>query len=420
MAAAGEPRPGAPSEAAGPASTEKAKAEHAAEPVESQRREQPVDSGRREQPVDHDRQEQPADVGLLSVLREDGSTDPATDPRMPPELIGRAYREIKRLRLLDARMILIQRQGRIGFYGACTGQEATPVATALALEPADWVFPALRESVMMLVRGFPLPTYIAQVFGNSGDLLKGRQMPSHMSGRSVNQVSWSSVIGPQVPQAVGAAWAAKIKKERTVVVGFLGDGATSEPDFHSAMTFAGVFKVPCVIVCQNNHWAISVPTSRQTASQTIAIKGRAYGVPSVRVDGNDVLAVWKVMRDAAERARRGEGATFVEALTYRIGAHSSSDDPSRYRSQDEVDLWTKRDPLLRLRRHMVHAGLLDDAADGALEQELNEEIAAAIAEVEPLGPPERKTLFEDVYAEMPWHLRDQQDELLRLPPAPKH
>jgi pyruvate dehydrogenase E1 component alpha subunit/2-oxoisovalerate dehydrogenase E1 component alpha subunit len=398
MAAAREPRREAKSEAAASASSETSKA---TEPGQ-------------------ERREQPADLGLLCVLREDGSTDPATDPRMPPELITRAYREIKRLRLLDARMILIQRQGRIGFYGACTGQEATPVSTALALEPADWVFPALRESVMMLVRGFPLSTYIAQVFGNSGDLLKGRQMPSHMSARSVNQVSWSSVIGPQVPQAVGAAWAAKIKKERTVVVGFLGDGATSEPDFHSGMTFAGVFKVPCVIVCQNNHWAISVPTSRQTASQTIAIKGRAYGVPSVRVDGNDVLAVWKVMRDAVERARRGEGATFVEALTYRIGAHSSSDDPSRYRSQDEVDLWTKRDPLLRLRRHMIHAGLLDDAADAAMEQELNEEIAAAIAEVEPLGPPERKTMFEDVYAEMPWHLRDQQDELLRSPRAPKH
>lgn len=358
------------------------------------------------------------DLGLLQVLREDGSADPATDPQMPRELVLRAYRELKRLRLLDARMVLLQRQGRVGFYGACTGQEATPIATALALEPEDWVFPALRESVMMLVRGFPLTTYLAQVYGNAGDILKGRQMPSHMSGRMVNQVSWSSCIGPQIPQAVGAAWAAKIKGDRTVVVGFLGDGATSEGDFHNAMNFAGVFKVPCVLICQNNHWAISVPTARQTASPTLAIKGRAYGVPSVRVDGNDLLAVYSVVKAAAARARSGGGPTFIEALTYRIGAHSTSDDPTRYRSQDEVETWMKRDPLARLRRHINHLGLLDDAADATLELELNGEIAEAIREVETFGPPARASLFDDVYAELPWHLEEQRAELLRTPPAP--
>lgn len=357
------------------------------------------------------------DLGLLEVLREDGSADPATDPRMPSELLLRAYREIKRLRLLDARMILLQRQGRVGFYGACTGQEATPIGTALALAPEDWVFPALRESVMMLVRGFPLSTYLAQVYGNAGDILKGRQMPSHMSGRQVNQVSWSSCIGTQIPQAVGAAWAAKIKGDKTVVVGFLGDGATSEGDFHNGMNFAGVFQVPCVIICQNNHWAISVPTARQTASRTFAIKGRAYGVPSVRVDGNDVLAVYRVVTEAVARARSGGGPTFIEALTYRIGAHSTSDDPTRYRSQDEVETWMKRDPLARLHRHLVRMGLLDDAADADLEQALNAEIAAAITEVEAFGPPARETLFDDVYAELPWHLVEQRAELLKTPPA---
>jgi len=210
----------------------------------------------------------PADLGLLQVIRDDGSIDPETDPHAPPAVVLRAYREIKRLRLIDARMILQQRQGRVGFYGACTGQEATPVATALTLEPEDWVFPALRESSIMLARGFPLTTYLAQVYGNAGDILKGRQMPSHMSGRSVNQVSWSSCIGTQIPQAVGAAWAAKHRGDRAISVGFLGDGATSEPDFHNAMNFAGVFRVPCVMICQNNHWAISVPSSRQTASNT--------------------------------------------------------------------------------------------------------------------------------------------------------
>ena len=362
----------------------------------------------------------PPDLGLLRVLRDDGSADPETDPHLPPDQALRAYREMKRLRLLDARMILLQRQGRVGFYGACTGQEATPIAAALAIEPGDWVFQALRESVMMLVRGFPLTQYVAQVFGNSGDILKGRQMPSHMSGRSVNQVSWSSCLGPQLPQAVGAAWAAKLKREPTVVLGFVGDGATSEPDFHAAMNFASVFKTPSVLICQNNHWAISVPSAKQTASATFAVKGRAYGIPSVRVDGNDLLAVYSAVSRAVARARRGEGTTFIEALTYRIGAHSTSDDPTKYRTQEEVDVWLARDPLARLRRYVVAQGLLDDASDATLEEELNAEIAAAITEVEAFGPPERDSLFDDVYAELPWHLVEQREEMRRIPPAPSH
>jgi len=360
------------------------------------------------------------DLGLHRVLRDDGSVDPATDPHMPLELVLRAYREIKRLRVLDARMILIQRQGRIGFYGACTGQEATPIAAALALAPTDWVFQALRESSMMLVRGFPLTKYIAQIYGNDLDILKGRQMPSHMSGRQVNQVSWSSCIGPQIPQAVGAAWAAKLQGHKTVVMGFLGDGATSQPDFQAGMNFAAVFHTPCVIVCQNNHWAISVPSARQSASETFAIKGRAFGIPSIRVDGNDVLAVYGVLKNAIDNARRGEGPTFVECVTYRIGAHSTSDDPTRYRSQEEVDMWTKRDPLLRLRRHLEKLGAWSDAEEEKLEKVLNEEIGAAIAEVETHGLPERETLFDDVYARPPWHLEEQRAALLAGARAPAH
>ena len=287
----------------------------------------------------------PADLTLLSVLCDDGTVDPATDPHVSPELALRAYREMKRVRLLDARMILLQRQGRVSFYGASTGQEATPMACALALEPGDWVFQALRESAIMLVRGFPLRLYIAQVFGNAADLLKGRQMPSHHSGRSVKHVSWSTCLGTQLPHAVGAAWAAKLRGDKTVVVAFLGEGATSEPDFHAAMNFAAVFKTPAVLICQNNHYAISLPSSRQTASATFALKGRAYGLPAVRVDGNDVLALFGAVSEALARARRGEGTTFIESVTYRIGAHSTSDDPSRYRSQEEVEAWVARDPL---------------------------------------------------------------------------
>jgi pyruvate dehydrogenase E1 component alpha subunit/2-oxoisovalerate dehydrogenase E1 component alpha subunit len=361
---------------------------------------------------------QDLDMGLLRVLRDDGTADPGNS--LPKETLLRGYREMRRLRLIDARMIMLQRQGRVGFYGACTGQEAVPIATALALEAHDWVFPALREQSVMLVRGFPLAAFIAQVFGNSGDVLKGRQMPSHHSGRVVNQVSWSSCIGPQIPQAVGCAWAMKIKKTKSVSIGFCGDGATSQPDFHNALNFAAVFRVPCVIICQNNQWSISVPTSRQTASQTLAIKGRAYGVPSVRVDGNDLLAVCKVVRDAFTSARAGEGPTFVEAVTYRIGAHSTSDDPTRYRSDAEVEEWKKKDPLDRLRKHVVFRGLLDDARDAALERELQEEISLAVKKVEELPTPARSTLFEDVYATLPWNLVEQRDALEKLPPAPHH
>jgi pyruvate dehydrogenase E1 component alpha subunit len=360
------------------------------------------------------------DIGLLRVLRDDGSADPENDPRLDDEILRRGYREMRRLRLIDARMVVLQRQGRVGFYGACTGQEAVPIATGLVLQKDDWVFPALREQSVMLVRGFPLTQFIAQVFGNGGDVLKGRQMPSHHSGRSVNQVSWSSCIGPQLPQAVGTAWAMKLKKDRNVSVGFCGDGATSQGDFHNAMNFAGVYKVPAIIVCQNNHWSISVPTEKQTASRTLAIKGRAYGVPSVRVDGNDLLAVYKVMADAAARARDGQGPTFIEALTYRIGAHSTSDDPTRYRADAEVEAWKKKDPLDRLRKHMVHRGLVDDALDAKLDAELTADIAAAVNEVEALPPPARATLVDDVYETLPWNLREQRAELEALPPAPSH
>ncbi len=352
------------------------------------------------------------------MLRDDGSADPATDPFLPEATVLRAYREMKRLRLLDARMILLQRQGRVGFYGAAHGQEAVPIAAGLAVSPADWVFPALREQGVMLVRGFPMKAFVAQIFGNSGDVLQGRQMPSHHSGRAVHQVSWSSCIGPQIPQAVGAAFAMRARKDPAVAVAFLGDGATSQADFHAAMTFAGVWKVPCVIVCQNNHWSISVPAERQTASATFAVKARAYGMPGVRVDGNDLLAVYGALQAALERARSGGGPTLLEAVTYRMGPHSTSDDPSRYRSQDEVDAWARKDPLARLRGHLQHLGLASEEADAALDAELTAEIAGAVAEVEALPPPALETLVSDVYAEVPWHLREELAALKKIGPPP--
>lgn len=370
-------------------------------------------------PFDDLRDDDP-DIGLLRVLRDDGSADPATDPHLSAATLRLAYREMKRLRLLDARMTTLQRQGRVGFYGAAEGQEAVPIATGLACGPDDWVFPALREQSIMLVRGFPLRAFIAQIFGNAGDVLKGRQMPSHPSGRAVHQVSWSSSIGSQLPHAVGVAWAMRARKSAAVSIGFMGDGATSQADFHAAMNFAGVWRVPCVLVCQNNHWSISVPAARQTASRTFAVKARAYGIPAVRVDGNDLLAVSQSMQAALDRARSGEGPTFIEAVTYRMGPHSTSDDPSRYRSQAEVDEWAAKDPLRRLRQHLEHLGVVTGASDRELEAELTAEIGAAVDDVEKLPPPARESLLEDVYAEMPWHLREELESLKKIGPPRTH
>jgi pyruvate dehydrogenase E1 component alpha subunit len=353
-------------------------------------------------------------LDLLQVLRDDGSADPACDPFLAPETLLAIYREMRRLRALDGALVALQRQGRIGFYGPSLGQEAVPIATAFAIEPSDLVFPALRESSIMLVRGFPLERYLAQIFGTSDDVLKGRQMPSHMSARSVNVVSWSSAVATQLPQAVGAAWAARKAGARSVTVGFVGEGGTSSPDFHAAANFAGVFRAPCIIVCQNNSWALSTPVNRQTASATFAVKAKAYGIQGVRIDGNDALAVYRTVAEARVRAVAGAGPTLVECVTYRMGPHSTSDDPDAYRPSESVDEWKARDPIARLRRHLEYLGIMDSAIDDRLTAELDEEIRSAISVAESKAPPERATMFDDVYATRPWNLEEQAAELEKV------
>lgn len=327
------------------------------------------------------------------------------------------YRAMLRIRTVDDRMMTLQRQGRISFYGACPGQEAAVVGSAYALEKSDWIFPALREGGAMLMRGFPLVPYLSQSFGNRADVLKGRQMPSHYSDRSVNQVSWGSCIGTQLPHAVGAAFAARQLGKPDVMMAYMGDGATSSTDFHSALTFAGVWKAPVVFFCQNNHWSISIPTQGQTAAETLAAKAKGYGIPGLKIDGNDVAAVYEATKAAVERARRGGGATFIEAETYRMGAHSTSDDPSRYRDEREVELWRQRDPIDRLHARIVREAGWTDLEDAALKRELLAEVNAALAEAEAHPDPDRATLFEDVYLGRPWHLAEQAAEAASAPQA---
>jgi pyruvate dehydrogenase E1 component alpha subunit/2-oxoisovalerate dehydrogenase E1 component alpha subunit len=340
------------------------------------------------------------------ILRPDG-----TLAGVPPEVADadllKILRHMVKMRVLDQRMLSLQRQGRIGFYGTATGQEAAVTGAAYALRDTDWVFPALREMGVSLWRGTTVKEMVCQLIGNSGDVLLGRQMPCHFSDRKVRTVAWSSVIGTQLVHAMGAAWAAQIKKSDDVMIGFLGDGATSSADFHAAANFAGVLKLPVVYVCVNNQWAISVPLARQTASESIAIKAVAYGFPGERVDGNDVLAVIDTMRRALERARSGGGPTLVECLTFRMGGHSSSDDPTRYRESELVKEWEAKDPVARLRAYLGARGVFEPALEERWTQEIQDEVSAAVQEAETLGPPPIESLFTDVYAMVPRHLEEQ-------------
>lgn len=348
---------------------------------------------------------------LVSVIQEDGSTNDL-DPDLPDELLHRMYACMVLNRELDNRMFMLQRQGRIGFYLTCTGEEAAVVGSAAALNDDDWLVPAYRESGLALWRGVDLVKYVSQMYGNAYDNVKGRQMPNHYSFRELRMLSISSPVGTQIPQATGFAWAAKIVGDPVVVCVYFGDGATSEGDFHVGLNFAGVFKTPTIFFCRNNQWAISVPRERQTASRSIAIKALAYGIHGVRVDGNDILAVYRVTREAAERARRGEGPTLIEAVTYRLGAHSSSDDPRRYRSEEEVVHWQQRDPIKRFREYLERKGLWDESREKALLEDVQEKIQAAIKKAESIGPPPVESLFEDVYARPLWHIEEQKEMLL--------
>ncbi len=348
--------------------------------------------------------------GLFQLLREDGTpVDEAALASFDRELAVRLFEGMVRIRVTDARMMALQRQGRIGFYGEAVGQEAAIVGSAAVSQPADWIVPALREAGVGLYRGLTLDSYIAQIFGNAADPTKGRQMPCHPCDREHHYVVMSSCVSTQIPHAVGIAMAMKIKGDRgKVCFGYMGDGGTSEGDFHVALNFAGVMKAPVVLICQNNQWAISTPREVQTAADTIALKGMGYGVEAIRADGNDVLAVYHAVAYAADKARRGDGPTFVELLTYRVSAHTSSDDPSRYRDESVTEIWRgQRDPIRRLETYLVKRGWLAAGEREAIAEQIEADVRDAIARQEAIAPPALETLIEDVFEEPTWLLREQ-------------
>ena len=353
--------------------------------------------------------ESKSEGNLLQILREDGTLiDKKLEPQIPADDLKKLYELMVLTRAVDDRFVRMQRQGRVGFYIGSHGEEAAHIGSTYALEPTDWIFPQYREPGAALYRGFSLKELACQVLGNSGDLTKGRQMPSHYAFRDGRYLSISSPIATQIPHAVGFAWAGKIRKEKFVTIVYFGDGATSHGDFHVGMNFAGVFKTPTIFFNKNNQWAISVPFRKQTASAGVAVKGVAYGIESLRVDGNDLLAVIHATREAAKRARNGEGPTLIEALTYRMGAHSTSDDPRIYSDVEELEGWKKKDCILRFQKYLQAKGLWNEKYEADVIERSTNAIAKAIEEAEKLPPPPIESMFDDVYAEL---LPDQKEQL---------
>jgi pyruvate dehydrogenase E1 component alpha subunit len=336
---------------------------------------------------------------MLQVLTPSG--DLVGEAPLDLVMTRRLYRALVFARTYDRKGTALQRQGRLATYAPFEGQEAAQVGSAAALDPDDWMVPTYRDAAAMWMQGYPLELLFA---GRTGDE-RGGSPPDH-----VPVLPPSITVGGHMVHAVGLAWSSKLAGERRVAITYFGDGATSEGDFHEAMNFAGVFRVPCVFFCQNNGWAISLPATRQTASDTIAQKAIAYGFPGLQVDGNDLFAVYRATRDALDRARRGEGATLIEAVTYRIGPHTTADDPGRYREEGETAEWRRRDPLERVRIYLSERQAWDEDWQRQIESEAAVEIERAVELAEQLPPLGPGDIFTAMFEDLPPALRDQQLE----------
>ena len=360
-------------------------------------------------------------TAMVRVLDEQGHAVGPWNPHLEAEELQIALRHMLLTRRFDERMQRMQRQGRISFYMKSTGEEAVAVAQAMALRPGDMLFPSYRTQGLFVVRGRSLVDLMCQCLSNTHDMCRGRQMPIMYHWAEGNIFSISGNLATQFPQAVGWAMAAAIKGEDHLAASWIGEGASAEADFHHALTFAAVYQAPVILNVVNNQWAISTFQGFAGGEQrTFAQRGPGYGIPGVRVDGNDFLAVYAVTRWAAERARSGGGPTLIEHVTYRAAAHSTSDDPSRYRPKEEWQSWPLGDPVLRLKAHLIALGEWSEERHAALEQELEAHVTACWKEAVAYGTlTEGPTLdplsmFEDVFHEMPAHLRRQREELRRL------
>ena len=355
---------------------------------------------------------------LIRVLDFEGRAHGPWNPRLKPDLMRRALRLMLLTRAFDDRMYRAQRQGKTSFYMKCAGEEAIAIAQALALEPTDMCFPSYRQQGLLLARGYPLLDMMCQIYSNARDPLKGRQLPIMYSSREKCFFTISGNLATQFPQAVGWAMASAYKGDDRIAATWIGEGATAEGDFHHALQFAAVYRAPVLLNIVNNQWAISTFQGIAGGEQsTFAARGLGYGLPSLRVDGNDFLAVYGATEWAAARARANLGATLIEFFTYRADAHSTSDDPARYRPADEAKCWPLGDPVARLKSHLLSLGEWSDAQHKAVEEEVSEEVRSAQKEAEAIGTlhtgdhASAKTMFEDVYKDMPWHLLRQRQDM---------
>jgi len=354
----------------------------------------------------------------VQVLDDAGRVlEDAEVPDLDDETLVEMYAQMRLARRFDERAVSLQRQGRMGTYPPLSGQEGAQIGSAHALDDDDWMFPSYREHGAALVKGMSLRRTLLYWMG----LEKGNDAPEE-----INLFAVAVPIATQIPHATGAAWASKLKdEEERAFLCYFGDGATSEGDFHEGLNFAGVFDVPAVFFCNNNQWAISVPRERQTASATLAQKAEAYGFEGVQVDGMDPLATYKVTREAVEKAKDPDGAanealgsatrpTMIEAVQYRFGAHTTADDPTVYRDDEEVERWKQKDPIPRMETFLRDTGRLDDESVAAVEDRIEERVAEAIDEAEAAAAADPAEIFEHVYEGMPKRLEEQLDYLERL------
>ncbi len=359
----------------------------------------------------------PLTTHLVRVLDEGGKAVGPWNPKLDPDTLRKMLKDMKTVRTFDDRMYRAQRQGKTSFYMKCTGEEAIAVAAATALDADDMHFPTYRQQGLLVARGYPLKDMMCQIYSNRGDKLKGRQLPIMYSDKKHGFFSISGNLGTQYPQAVGWAMASAIKGDSRIAMGWIGEGATAEGDFHAALTFAAVYQAPVILAVVNNQWAISSFSGIAGAEQaTFASRAVGYGIAGLRVDGNDALAVVAAVRWAADRARSNKGPTLIEFFTYRAEGHSTSDDPTGYRPAGEAQQWPLGDPIARLKAHLVALGEWDEERDAALDQEIDATVRAAQKEAEKLGILPQQgfddigSMFEDVYADLPWHLAEQRDE----------
>jgi pyruvate dehydrogenase E1 component alpha subunit len=348
----------------------------------------------------------PLRVEYLSILDENGQVDRDLEPDLPDSLLLKLHRAMVLGRRFDERMLTLQRQGRIGTFAPIKGQEASQLGAVAVLETEDWMVPCFREAAAEVWRGKAME-HILMVYAGYNE---GGFIPEN-----ANNLPVSIPVGSQTLHAAGLAYGIKVRGKHQIAMCFFGDGATSEGDFHEALNFAAVFQVPAVFICQNNHWAISVPRSRQTRSRTLAQKALAYDMPGIAVDGNDVLAVYAAAREAADRARAGNGPTLIETVTYRMSVHTTADDPKRYRTDEEVEEWTRKDPITRFQKYLKDKGLLSEVGIEAVEEEVKAEIKEAEERWARLmeKPVDPLVMFEHAYAEILPHIESQREELRR-------